>query len=58
MNGVKKTGAKLLGIAIVLVILLVIIKQPVTAGNAGSDIWTWLNGAANSLGNFVNTLFD
>lgn len=56
MNDVKRTGTKLVGLAIVLVLLLFVIKNPDTAGTAGRDIWTGLNTAAESLGSFVQRL--
>lgn len=56
MNGVKKTGGKVIGILVIVLIGLVVIKHPAATGNAGSELWNWLNGAADSLGDFLAKL--
>lgn len=56
--GAKKTAGRLLGAAIILLLVLVVIKQPTTAGNAFADVWGWFNDTASQLATFANSLFN
>lgn len=56
--GAKKTAGRLLGAAIILLLVLVVIKQPTTAGNAFADVWGWFNDTAAQLATFANSLFN
>lgn len=56
MNGVKRTGGKLVGLALVVLVLLIIINAPSNSAYAIAAAWQWFNGVANSLGNFIHQL--
>lgn len=56
MNGVKRTGGKLVGLALVVLVLLIVINAPNNSADATAAAWHWFNGVANSLGNFIHQL--
>lgn len=56
--GAKRTAGKLLGFAIVVMLLLVVIKAPGSAGNAVADVWGWFNDTATALAEFTTSLFN
>jgi len=56
MNGVKRTGGKLVGLALVVLVLLIVINAPSNSADTTAAMWQWFNGIANSLGNFIHQL--
>lgn len=56
--GAKKTAGRLFGFALIVLLVLVLIKQPTTAGNAVADVWGWFNDTAAQLATFANSLFN